>query len=117
MKKQIKDLRLGDPVWKFNGTADISTYKVESMSGKRLEVGGYYFDMGPADHTMFNFVDSRWDHLFFLERLDALKERRKALDADLAKTFQKQQDFLKAIQEANDTIRKNDLEIIEELNK
>ena len=122
MKKRIKDLKLNDTVFKSSG-GEVTEHQVYSISNNLLVLrqngSKYYehkFEMTKEDLTRFQFVaKDTFKYDFFLSRIDALKDARKYLDKNLESVFEKQQDFLRRVQEANNSIREMDAIIAKEL--
>lgn len=120
MKKTITDLTINDVVYKFQGTADVISLPVYSITKKELAIGSsgsYLFKMEHPDLTRFRFEDDRYKYEFFINKIDALKRRREAIDNHLKDIFSRQQDFLKSIEFITELSRKCDLEILEEIKK
>lgn len=115
-KKTIKDLKIGDTIYRYSG--GIKECQVTLLSRERLETNDSnidYFQILIGDETRFQFETIRYSTKFYLNHIDALKERRKHLDERMLTIFKEQQDFYKKVTEVNNAIRRCDEAIACEL--
>ena len=118
-KKTIKDLKIRDTIWQYYGRNNPIERKIDELSIKTVKWGSSYdhYDLEEGDETRHVFKSNRHKDTFYLNKIDALKAQRKALDAEMESIFKKQQDFYKEISGTNDSIRKCDEIIASELLK
>ena len=116
-RKVIKDLRIGDTIYKHRLESDPELFTISDLSKEKIRWGDTdYFTLEQGDDTRWTFESTRWEYTFFLNKLDALEAQRKSLDAKMKAIFEKQQDFYQKIKETNSAIRECDEKIALELN-
>lgn len=127
MKKTIKDLNIGDPVYSQTKDEYPIEWKVILLSQSKIElhcnnIGCRIAPRKDADLTAFKFIGNREDSsgdyyitTFYTEKLDALKSYRKKLDDRIEAEYKAQKDFLEKIMNLVNKARVIDEEIVKEL--
>lgn len=120
MKKTLNDLKPNDTVWYVDDTI-VREHKIYSISIEDIKVDDYYkyvFKIEKGDHTLWKFsIINRSSRIvtFYINKIDALKERHDKLEKILSDTYERQSKYFESIKKANQDIYESNKEIINEL--
>lgn len=111
-KKTIQQLTINDVVYRISGY-EVRPVEIKSMNREEINLDWAKFKMTPEDHTRFNFQVK--DVTYYLNRIDALKALRAAIEKDLDRSQKKEDEQREHSRKLIKLIQNNDVEIAKQL--